>query len=112
MRPRRGPRLCPMYAGRGLLTERPRAEAISGGRLYEEIEAVPFEDRLRCLRAQERQILGSIGLGSRRQRSRINDWIARIVGKNADNLHVRFHLSIGLIDNTERHLAARDQTEG
>src|SRR5215469_15345406 len=34
-------------------TERLRAEAISGGRLYEEIEAVLFEDRLRCVRAQE-----------------------------------------------------------
>jgi hypothetical protein len=34
-------------------------QKLSGGRLYEEIEALPFADRLfRCLRAQERQILG------------------------------------------------------
>src|SRR6516225_5502947 len=84
----------------------------SRGPLYQEIETVSFEDRFCSLRAQERQILGGIWLGGRRQRSRINDWIVRIVGKNADNLHIRLHLSIRLIDNAERSVAARDQTEG
>ena len=31
----------------------PQGRSDSGGRLYEEIEAVLFKDRLRCLRAQE-----------------------------------------------------------
>ena len=53
----------------------------SGGRLYEEIETVAFEDRLHCLRTQERQILVGIGLGGRRQRHWIDDWIMGVVGK-------------------------------
>ena len=84
----------------------------SRGRLYEEIETVAFEDRLHCLRTQERQILVGIGLGGRRQRHWIDDWIMGVVGKYADNFHSGLYLSIGLINYAERCFTARDQTEG
>src|SRR6516225_2349057 len=80
--------------------------------LCEEIEAVVFEDRLGCLRAQERQILGRIGLGGCRQRHGIDDRIVGIVGKDADNFHSRFYLRVCLIDDAERRFAACDHTKG
>src|SRR6202035_367386 len=77
-------------------------------RLAQDREAVALEYGLGRGRAQEAEVAFGLRLRRGGRRERIDDRRMRVRREAADDLHARLDLGVGLVDDAERRLAARD----